>query len=233
MKLKSLTAFFLCFNDAKTIASLVKQAYKLLPAVSRDFEVMVVDDGSTDNSYKILQGLKTYYPRLKVIHHFQNQGYGAAIISGFKNASRDWVFYTDGDGQYDPSEIKLLVNKAAPGIDVVNGYKLKRQDNWLRRAAGQLYNQLLHFLYPLPIRDIDCDFRLIRKKFLRQISFTSKSGAFPLELILKLQKAGAKFAEVGIQHYPRRYGRSQFFRLPHLLKTLRDHLQFYWYWHYL
>lgn len=220
-KLSGLSIFFPAYNDNHTIGGLIKAAGIIAKEVSKKNEIIVINDGSTDDTAKVLDKLKKQYP-LRVITHQANRGYGGALISGFKSAKYDWIFYTDGDGQYDPGEITKLVSQLKPGIDVVNGYKLKRADTKIRTISGNLYNRLAHALYHLPIRDLDCDFRLIKASKLRKINLKRYSGIICLELVLKLQKAGAKFSEVGIHHYPRRFGRSQFFSVKHLLSNFRD-----------
>ncbi len=226
-KLKSLTIFFPAYNDEGSIALLVTKAYQIAWQIASSYEVIVVNDGSTDNTHKVLKKLKLIYSNLKIINHRKNRGYGGALISGFLNSSKEWVFYTDGDGQYDPSEITKLVDKVAEDADVINGYKLERGDNFLRKFIGAAYNLLLHKLYDLPISDVDCDFRLIKGKFLKKFDAVSTSGMFPLELVLKLHREGARFSEVGVHHYRRLYGKSQFFSVKHLLKTLIEHIVFY------
>lgn len=226
-KLKSLTIFFPAYNDEKSIPLLVTKAYQIARHVASSFEVIVVNDASTDNTHKILEKLKLTYPDLKVINHRKNSGYGGALISGFLNSSKEWVFYTDGDGQYDPSEITKLHKKVVKHVDAVNGYKLERGDNFLRKFIGNTYNWIIHKLYDLPISDVDCDFRLIKRSFLKKFDFVSTSGVFPLELVLKLRREGARFTEVGVHHYKRPYGKSQFFSVKHLFKTLTEHIVFY------
>ncbi len=226
-KLKSLTIFFPAYNDEKSIPLLVTKAYQIAQHVASSFEVIVVNDGSTDNTHKVLEKLKLTYSDLKVVNHRKNRGYGGALISGFLNSSKEWVFYTDGDGQYDPSEITKLVNKVVRPVDVINGYKLERGDNFLRKFIGSTYNSVLHKLYDLPISDVDCDFRLIKRRFLKKFDFVSTYGMFPLELVLKLHMEGARFTEVGVHHYKRLYGKSQFFSVKHLFKTLIEHIVFY------
>lgn len=220
--LPSLSIFFPAYNDSRSLPSLVSRAYNAAKTVTRNFEIIVVDDGSTDHTAEIVRKLQNQYRHLRLITHPINRGYGGALISGFAAARYDWVFYTDGDGQYDPSELLQLVKLVTPRIDVVNGYKRKRHDPWYRIAIGALYNWCIRVLYHPPIRDIDCDFRLIRKSLLKRLDLQSQSGAICLELITKLHTNGAHFAEVPVHHYPRLFGRSQFFSLSRIVKTIRD-----------
>lgn len=224
MQLSSLTIFFPALNDAKILPYLLAKAQAIGHKVAKDLELIVIDDGSTDETPQLLISLQSHYPELKVIRHARNQGYGAALRSGFTAATKDWVFYTDGDGQYDPEQLSRLVTALKPGIDVVNGYKLNRSDSFWRRAIGMTYNRLSHIEYKLPIRDVQCDFRLIKRSFVKNVTLTSNSGLICLELIVKLTQAGAKFTEVGVDHFPRQFGRSQFFRLPNLYRTLVEHI---------
>ena len=228
--LSTLSVFFPAYNDAKTIPTLVKRAYQVAPKVAKRFEVIVINDGSTDDTARMLYRLKKRYPCLRVVTHAHNRGYGAALRSGFRKSRYAWVFYTDGDGQYDPMELVKLVRalkqrKEVVPIDVVNVYKIKRADPLLRIVLGNIYNWWTHQRATLPIRDIDCDFRLMRRSMLEKLHLTSSSGTICMELITKLDKIGAHFAEVPIHHYPRRFGRSQFFQPRHLWKTLKEALR--------
>jgi glycosyltransferase involved in cell wall biosynthesis len=226
-KLKSLSIFFPAYNDENSIDDLVKKAYRAGTNLTEDLEVIVVNDGSNDATEKVLQKLKQQYTSLKIITHKKNQGYGAALRDGFTHTSKEWVFYTDGDGQYDPSEVSKLVDTLSDKIDVVNGYKIKRDDSKVRIIIGKMYNSILQKLYSLPVSDVDCDFRLIRRSFLQKIQLKSDTGVICLELLIKLRYAGARFAEVGVHHYKRKFGHSQFFTFKNLKKTFIDHLFFY------
>lgn len=217
--LSSLSIFFPSLNDAKALPELVKKAYAIGQIVAQTLEVIVVNDGSTDNTKDVLVTLQHTYKNLRIITHAKNHGYGGALISGFTAAKYEWVFYTDGDGQYNPLELSRLVKEVKTSIDVVNGYKIKRADPLIRVILGNAYNWLMHQKNTLPIKDIDCDFRLIRNSMLKKIHLTETSGAICMELITKLQAAGAQFTDVGVSHYPRLHGHSQFFTFKHLHKT--------------
>ncbi len=226
-KLSSLSIFFPSLNDATILPELIRKATENAKKVTSDFEIIVINDGSIDNTEEVLQKLKKNNPFLKSVHHKINRGYGGALISGFNASTKDWVFYTDGDGQYDVNELPLLVEILEGDTTVVNGFKIQRDDSIVRKMIGSTYNLLLHFLYKVPVSDIDCDFRLIKKSTLSNITLHSNSGLICLELLLKLQKNKACFKEMGVHHFARRFGKSQFFSIKHLVKTLREHISFY------
>ena len=224
----SLSVFFPAYNDGESISKLVKRTFQILPQLTSDYEVIVVNDGSRDNTASILEGLASNYaPHLRVITHETNRGYGAALRSGFAACTKDAVFYTDGDGQYDVGELEKLWKKLRPGVDVVNGYKLNRADGWVRRLIGNTYNWIVKRLFGISIRDVDCDFRLIRRNALNGIQLHSDSGSICVELIKKIQNRTSRFEEVGVLHYPRAHGQSQFFRLRSLIATARQLMALY------
>jgi glycosyltransferase involved in cell wall biosynthesis len=219
---ESISAFFPCCNDEPTIGSMVRLAFAALDAVGADGEVIVVDDGSTDGSAHLLKELADVYPRLHVITHERTRGYGGALLAGFGAATQQWVFYTDGDAQFDPSELELLVAAAGDDIDVVQGYKLRRADSFGRRVIGRAYHRFVRLAFRLRVRDTDCDFRLIRAAALERIRLEHTSGVICVELVRKLQDSGARFVEVPVHHYPRVHGRSQFFRPGRVASSLAD-----------
>jgi glycosyltransferase involved in cell wall biosynthesis len=224
----SITAFFPAYNDQHTIEGIVRAAAEELNKVAADFEVLVVDDGSRDATGSILDRLAAELPYLRVIHHENNRGYGAALITGFTNARKDLIFYTDGDGQYDVREMHNLLAKLGPNIDLVNGYKVKRADAWYRVWIGAAYRQTMRRAFNLSIRDVDCDFRLFRRQIFDTIHLESRSGVICVEMARKFDEAGFRMAEVPVTHYPRLHGRSEFFRLRHLLHTFNGLLRIWW-----
>lgn len=224
----NLSVFFPAYNDAGSLPELLERTFYVLPQLTLDYEVIVIDDGSQDNTASILESLcAVYAPHLKVITHETNLGYGAALRSGFAACEKEVVFYTDGDGQYDVSELEKLWKEMRPDVDMVNGYKLNRGDGWLRRLTGDAYKRLVRSLFAITIRDVDCDFRLIRRSLLTQIQLYSDSGFICVELVKRLQDVSCRFEEVGVHHYPRMHGQSQFFRLSPLFRTFYQLIKFY------
>jgi glycosyltransferase involved in cell wall biosynthesis len=218
----SISAFFPCYNDAATIGDLVLEAERQLRACAPDYEIIVVNDGSRDGSADVLRALQARVPCLKVITHEQNRGYGGALRSGFANATKDLVFYTDGDGQYDVRELPVLLMLLTDDTDFVNGIKMTRRDPPHRIVVGNLHRFLMRWAFWLPIADVDCDFRLIRRAIVERIELTSNSGSICVELVKDAQRAGAQFREVSVPHYARLWGQSQFFRPGRILRTYLD-----------
>ncbi|MFB3902569.1 MAG: glycosyltransferase family 2 protein [Acidobacteriota bacterium] len=227
--IKSLTVFFPAFNDAGTIASMVISALATARELVSDFEVLIVNDGSTDHTGQVLAELTSVYaPVLRVINHEKNRGYGAALRTGFREASKEWLFYTDGDAQYDPREMRNLVKALGPQVEMVNGYKISRHDPFHRVVIGHIYNFGVKLLFGIRLKDVDCDFRLIRTAVFTQVALDSSSGTICVELVKKFQDFGFRFAEVPVHHFHRAYGRSQFFNFRRLWKTAKDLLRLWW-----
>lgn len=219
---QGISVFFPAYNDEASIAGLVGDALAVLPGLTEDFEVIVVNDGSTDGTAAVLDALARADPRVRVVHHGANRGYGAALRTGFAAATKELVFYTDGDGQYDVRELLLLRPLLVEGVDIVNGYKVQRADGWQRKAAGAAYNRLAHLLFNIPIRDVDCDFRLLRRRAVEPVELVSSSGSICVELVHKLHLRGCVFAEAPVRHHPRAHGRSQFFTPRRVARTAFD-----------
>lgn len=224
----SITAFFPAYNDSGTIASMVVVADLTLRRLTEDYEVIVVNDGSPDHCGEILADLQLRYPRLRVITHETNRGYGGALRSGFANATKELVFYTDGDAQYDPREIVTLYEALTDDIDMVNGYKIHRNDPINRKIIGRIYHHVVRIAFGLRLRDVDCDFRLIRRGVFDVVRLESNSGIICVELMKRIQDAGFRISQVPIHHYHRAFGISQFFNWRRVIRTGVDLLQL-WY----
>ena len=223
-----ISAVFPAFNDGGTIPSMILTARMALRQVTDDFEIIVTEDGSSDYTCAVLDEMAAQVPELRVIHHGRNRGYGVALRSGFSAAQKEWVFYTDGDAQYNPLELVDLVAAVREDVDIVNGYKVARSDPLIRKITGGIYNWLVRWTFGLRLRDVDCDFRLIRRRVFEQVELESETGTIPLEMVKKFQDAGCVFVEVPVHHYFRQYGRSQFFNWQRLLRTGKHLIQLWW-----
>jgi len=224
-----LSVFFPAYNDAGTIASLVITSVKVAATLTDDFEVIVVNDGSKDDTPKILDELARIYPdRVRIVHHDTNRGYGGALRSGFAAARKDFVFYTDGDAQYDPSEMTVLWGKMTDDVDWVNGWKISRSDPLHRIIIGRIYHHMVKLLFGLKVRDVDCDFRLMRRRIFEVVRLEKNSGVICLEMMKKFQDAGFRVAEQPVHHYHRAHGKSQFFNFPRIYQTVIDVMKLWW-----
>jgi glycosyltransferase involved in cell wall biosynthesis len=206
----SISVFFPAYNDWATIASQVILISRVLRELVDDWEVIVVNDGSADHTPEILEELKKICENVRVVTHPTNRGYGGALRSGFEAATKDWIFYTDGDGQYDVTDLRLLWERRE-GVDMVNGYKISRSDPVHRIVVGRLYHTLVKLVFWLQSPDVDCDFRLVRRRVFDRIRLTRNTGLICVELVTKIEKSGFKVDYVPIRHYHRLHGRSQFF----------------------
>jgi glycosyltransferase involved in cell wall biosynthesis len=227
-RLASVTAMFPCYNDEATIGGLVDDVYEVLSPLVDDLEVIVVNDGSPDGARALLDDMARTRPWLRPIHHERNRGYGGALITGFTEARGEWIFYTDGDAQYDAREAATLVPFATDDVDVVQGYKIGRGDSWYRKVIGRVYHHTVKTMFRLPVRDTDCDFRLFRRSLVVEHPLTSTSGVICVEMMRTFHVRGARFVETPVHHYFRPYGKSQFFRLPAIARSARQLFQLWW-----
>ena len=227
-KLSSVTAFFPCYNDAGTIPTMIIRAVQTLRDVADDYEVVVINDGSADDSGRVLDEMAQRYDCLRVFHRTQPSGYGGVLRAGFAAATKDWIFYTDGDAQYDARELALLAAAVSDGVDMVNGYKIKRRDPFHRIVIGLAYQYFVKLAFSLVIRDVDCDFRLMRRSIFDRVTLESTTGTITFEMVKKIQGAGFRIVEVPVHHWYRQYGQSQFFNFPRVARTLMALAGWWW-----
>ncbi len=241
---RSLTAFFPCFNDAGTIASMVMEALVVMRQLTPNYEVVVIENGSSDYAWDVLDELDRLYGvngvdpidrgRVRTIRFEQALDYGGALRAGFGACNTELIFYTDGDGQYDVRELRALcdayLKEEAAGrqVDVVMGNKITRRDPMHRRLVSWLYHNTMAFVFQFKVHDVDCDFRLIKRHVFDSITLTQNTGAIALELMTKVQMAGFRTVEVPVNHFHRAYGVSQFFRPARLVAVVVSLAKLWW-----
>ena len=201
----SLSVFFPCYNEQDNITRVAEQAVAVLEKLKADFEVIIVNDGSSDCSGKIIDELAEKNNRIKTVHHETNLGYGAALRSGFKAATKELVFYTDGDGQFDINEMPPLL-ELMDRCDIVSCYRLNRQDNFVRKINAWCWTKLVCLLFGLKIRDIDCAFKLYRRVIFDNINLVSTGALIDTEILARAVRKGYRVIQKGVHHYPRTAG---------------------------
>jgi len=201
----SISVFFPCYNEQDNLVRVVKQALGVLEKLKADFEIIIVDDGSSDRTGQIADELAGQDERVKVVHHRTNLGYGAALQSGFKAATKELVFYTDGDGQFDINEMPPLLGLMEQ-YDIVSCYRLNRQDNLVRKINGWCWTKLVCLLFGMKIRDIDCAFKLYKREVFDNIKLISTGALIDAEILARAVHKGYRVTQQGIHHYPRTAG---------------------------
>lgn len=222
MSKRSVSIFYPCYNDWGTIGSMVLLTVQTAERLGLDYDVTVVDDGSDEHTQDVLAEIEHRFPVVRVIHHEQNGGYGAALRTGFGAASKEWIFYTDGDAQYDVREMERLLEHAGPDVDVVQGVKIERHDPLHRIIVGRIYHWIVKIAFGLKLSDVDCDFRLMRRTVFDRITLVSNSGVICAEMMTKIQRAGFRVLEVPVHHYQRAHGKSQFFNFPRIFRVAKN-----------
>lgn len=218
----SVSIFYPCYNDWGTMGSMVMLTIRTAERLGLDYDITLIDDGSGDHTADLLEEIERHFPQVTVKRHGTNRGYGGALRSGFASATKEWIFYTDGDAQYDVRELDRLVAKISDDVDVVQGYKITRHDPLHRIIIGRIYHHIVKLAFGLKIRDVDCDFRLIRRTVFDKVELKSDSGVICAEMMTKIQRAGCRVTEVPVHHYDRQHGKSQFFNYPRIIRVARN-----------
>jgi glycosyltransferase involved in cell wall biosynthesis len=217
----SISVFFPCYNEQDNVAHVVEQAVAALKKVTADFEVIIVDDGSSDSTGQIADEICDRDGRVKVVHHLTNLGYGAALQSGFKAATKELVFYTDGDGQFDINEMPPLLPLMVE-YDVVSCYRLNRRDPFIRKINGWCWTKLVCLLFGMKICDIDCAFKLYKREIFDNIKLSSTGALIDTEILARAIRKGYRITQVGVHHYPRKAGAQTGANLKVILRAFRE-----------
>jgi len=226
-RLDGLSFFFPALNEEDNVAPIVEEALSVLPRFADDIEITVVDDGSSDRTGAIADDLARKDPRVRVIHHQTRRGYGGAVRSGLLAATKAWIFYTDGDRQFDLTDLSRLL-AASDGADAVVGFREKRADPWRRLFVAWVYNRLIRVLFGGPWRDVDCGFKLFRRDVFARVPLTrvrSNGAFFSPELLITLARAGVRIRQVAVRHFPRTKHEPKGAPPRVILRAIRDLLQ--------
>lgn len=225
-KLTSLSVFFPCLNEAGNLPGLIKQALEVMPGVANQFELIIIDDGSSDQTGAVAQELADKYPQVKLVAHAKNLGYGAALQTGFNQAQFEWIFFTDGDHQFDLSEITELV-KHTPEFELVAGYRRQRAEGFRREVYAKLLSLFAALVFRLHLKDVDCAFKLVKADLVKPLSLFSNGAFISTELLYKLKKQGVEFNQVAVSHYSRKHGCPTGNKPLVMLRGMRDALKLY------
>ena len=205
LKPLSLTVFFPCYNEEANVRRTTEAALKACRRIADEFEVIIVDDGSKDRTGQLADELAAEHAEVRAVHNNPNLGYGGALQRGYREATKQWVFYTDGDGQFDIREIARLVPHCGPRT-IVSAYRSERQDPPLRKFNGRCWNVLVNLVFGLRLRDIDCAFKLYHAKLFEEIELRSVGALIDTEVLAKADRLGYSIRQLGVSHLPRLAG---------------------------
>lgn len=223
---RSLSVFFPCYNESANVANVTDKALAVLERLGIDFEIIIVNDGSGDDTAAVADKIAAANERVKVVHHEVNRGYGAALQSGFQAASKEFVFYTDGDGQFDIEEMPPLLGLMGD-CDIVSCYRINRQDNFLRKMNAFCWTTLVCRLFRMKIRDIDCAFKLFRREIFDDIQMHSSGALIDTEILARATRKGYRIIQRGVHHYPRTAGEQTGANISVILRAFKELFKLY------
>jgi glycosyltransferase involved in cell wall biosynthesis len=222
----SLSVFFPCYNEQDNVMRTYESADKVLRSLGIDYELIFVNDGSKDRTGEIADSIAAKDPHVKVVHHKTNGGYGAALQSGFKAATKRLVFFTDGDGQFDLGEMPAML-PLIPQYDIVVGYRLDRREGLVRKLNAFCWTTLVCTLFRMKIRDIDCAFKLFRREVFDNMQLKSTGALISTEILARAMRKGCTIKQVGVHHFPRTAGAPTGARLSVILRAFRELFRLY------
>jgi glycosyltransferase involved in cell wall biosynthesis len=226
MNMPSISLVLPAYNEAENIQPMVAEATPALQVVADDFEIIVVDDGSADDTAAVTRQVMESKPHVRLVQHPVNQGFGAAVFSGFTNAEKDWIFYTDADRQFVLSELERFVpymDKA----DLIAGYRAPRRDPFLRVLYGKGWSMLCTLFFGYTARDVDCGFKLFRREIIEELAPTieSRGATFSIEWLVRAKRAGYRFVELPVSHRPRVAGSQTGANIDVIVRAFRELMQ--------
>jgi len=225
-KVESLSVFFPCYNEQDNVQRVYESAARVLGTMGIDYEIILVDDGSRDRTAEIINSIAAADPHVRAVHHTVNLGYGSALQSGFRSATKRLVFYTDGDGQFDIGELPPLL-PLMKECDIVSCYRLNRQDNLMRRFNAWCWTELVCLLFRMRLKDIDCAFKLYKREIFDRIEMKSTGALIDTEILARAIRKGYTVTQVGVHHFPRKAGSQTGARLSVILRAFRELFRLY------
>jgi glycosyltransferase involved in cell wall biosynthesis len=213
------------YNEAGNLPGLIGEISAHLRNKDIDYEIIIVNDGSRDNSKDVIQSLKTASSHVVGVEHETNKGYGAAVRSGFNAATKEWVFFTDSDRQFNFSEIEKLL-EIKDSADIIAGYRYNRQDPFIRKLNAGIFNLAIDVLFWLWVRDIDCAFKLIRREVIQKANLESNGALINSELLVRAKRMGYKIKQVPVTHLPRKHGKQTGANIKVILRAVKEVLLF-------
>lgn len=220
----SLSVFFPCYNEEANVERVTAAALEACRAITDDFEVIIVNDGSRDRTGELADKLAAEHPEVRAVHNNPNRGYGGALQRGFTSATKEWVFYTDGDGQFDFKEIPRLL-PLLDQFDIVSAYRVNRQDSIMRKINAWGWTTLCNLLLGLRLRDIDCAFKIYPRRLFDEIEMRSEGALIDAEILARAKRKGYRIGQVGVSHYPRTAGEQTGANLSVIIRAFRELLK--------
>jgi glycosyltransferase involved in cell wall biosynthesis len=214
------------YNEADNIEPMVAEAAPALETITDDYEIIVVDDGSRDGTAAVTRQVMEENAHVRLIQHEVNQGFGAAVFSGFTNAEKDWIFYTDADRQFVLSELERFVPHMDQA-DLIAGYRAPRRDPFMRVLYGKGWSMLCTLLFGYTVRDVDCGFKLFRREIIQELApqIKSRGATFSIEWLARAKRAGYRFAELPVSHRPRVAGSQTGANIDVIVRAFRELVQ--------
>ncbi len=220
----SLSVFFPCYNEEANVERTTLQALVTCERLVDDFEIVIVNDGSKDRTGEIADRLAAEHKHVRVVHNNPNRGYGGALARGFTEAKKDWIFYTDGDGQFDFDDLERMIPLLTQ-YDIASAYRVNRQDSLLRKANAWAWGKLVRRVFRMNVRDIDCAFKIYPRSFIEQIELRSTGALIDTEMLAKATNMGYSIGQMGVRHLARVAGEQTGANWRVILRAFRELFQ--------
>ena len=221
LPVRSISVFFPCYNEEANVENTTVAALKMCRRLFPDFEIIIVNDGSKDRTGEIAERLAATHPEVRAVHNSPNRGYGGALQRGFRECRKEWVFYTDGDGQFDFEEMDRILPLLAR-FDIVSAYRLDRRDPLIRKLNAFCWTTLVNIMFRFRVRDVDCAFKIYPRQLFDEIEMKSNSALIDTEVLARASRLGYTIGQVGVHHFPRLAGTQTGAQFTTILRAFRE-----------